>query len=139
MRPCRRLRTRDRDRGAEAVEFALILPVFIALISGVIYFGLILAAQISITQAARDGARYAAICNTNTTCLGAANANVAARTVAGGFGFAITAANVTATACTAPTVANPVPSATVVVTYTVSLPAFPDFQIKGQATTPCGG
>lgn len=57
-RPSRRrtLLTRD-DRGAAAVEMALIMPVLLLLIFGMIDFGRMLNAQITLTQAAREGAR----------------------------------------------------------------------------------
>jgi Flp pilus assembly protein TadG len=50
-----------RDRGAAAVEFALLLPVLLLLIFGLIDFGRALNAQITLTQAAREGARLAAL------------------------------------------------------------------------------
>jgi Flp pilus assembly protein TadG len=48
------------DRGAAAVEFALLLPVLLLVVFGVIDFGRALNAQITLTQAAREGARLAA-------------------------------------------------------------------------------
>src|SRR6185312_11491700 len=48
---------RERERGAAAVEFALVLPVLLMLIFGIIDFGRMLAAKIVITEAAREGAR----------------------------------------------------------------------------------
>jgi Flp pilus assembly protein TadG len=50
-----------RDRGAAAVEFALLLPVLLLLIFGIIDFGRALNAQITLTQAAREGARLEAL------------------------------------------------------------------------------
>ncbi|MFG2056849.1 TadE/TadG family type IV pilus assembly protein [Micromonospora sp. NPDC048930] len=49
------------DRGAAAVEFALLLPVVLLIIFGIIDFGRMLNAQIVISQAAREGARAAAL------------------------------------------------------------------------------
>jgi Flp pilus assembly protein TadG len=46
-----------RDRGAAAVEFALVLPMLLLVIFGLIDFGRMLNAQITITEAAREGAR----------------------------------------------------------------------------------
>lgn len=46
-----------RDRGAAAVEFALLLPVVLLIVFGIIDFGRALNAQITLTQAAREGAR----------------------------------------------------------------------------------
>ena len=51
-------RRRD-ERGAEMVEFAFVVVLLIALLYGIISYGLILAAQTTITQAAADGARAA--------------------------------------------------------------------------------
>jgi Flp pilus assembly protein TadG len=49
------------DRGATAVEFALLLPLLLVLVLGVIDFGRLLNAQITLTQAAREGARLVAL------------------------------------------------------------------------------
>ena len=51
------------QRGQSLVEFALILPVFIILVFGIIDFGMGLRAYITVTQATREGARYAAVGN----------------------------------------------------------------------------
>lgn len=52
------------DRGAVAVEFALLLPVLLLIVFGIIDFGRALNAQITLTQAAREGARLAALGDT---------------------------------------------------------------------------
>jgi Flp pilus assembly protein TadG len=49
------------DLGAAAVEFALILPVLVLLIFAIVDFGRMLATKISVTEAAREGARAAAV------------------------------------------------------------------------------
>ncbi|HAM26198.1 MAG TPA: pilus assembly protein TadE [Microbacteriaceae bacterium] len=56
-------RTDTGQRGAAAVEFALVLPVLLLLIMGLIEFSLIFNSQISLTNAAREGARVMAIHN----------------------------------------------------------------------------
>jgi Flp pilus assembly pilin Flp len=53
-------RLRRDESGANAVEFALLLPVLIILLFGVISVGLLYNQQLSLTQAAREGARFAA-------------------------------------------------------------------------------
>ncbi|QDG62816.1 TadE/TadG family type IV pilus assembly protein [Pseudarthrobacter sp. NIBRBAC000502771] len=50
-----------KERGAVAVEMALLLPLLLLILTGTIEFGRVLNVQISMTQAAREGARYAAI------------------------------------------------------------------------------
>jgi Flp pilus assembly protein TadG len=63
MRQARRLPPAGtpRDRGAVAVEFALMLPLLLMLVSGMIDFGRALNAQISISHAAREGVRASAL------------------------------------------------------------------------------
>ena len=51
---------KQRDRGAAAVEFALILPILLLLIGGIIDFGNMYFHQIVLSNAARDGARLVA-------------------------------------------------------------------------------
>jgi Flp pilus assembly protein TadG len=53
---CRRIR-----RGAAAVEFAIVAPVFVLMVFGMIEFGRAIMVQQVITNAAREGARYAVL------------------------------------------------------------------------------
>jgi Flp pilus assembly protein TadG len=46
-------------KGAVAVEFALILPLLLMLVCGIIEFGMLFRANLSVSQAARSGARTA--------------------------------------------------------------------------------
>lgn len=48
---------RESDRGAAAVEFALVLPLLLLLVFGIIDFGRMLNAQERLTAAARAGAQ----------------------------------------------------------------------------------
>ena len=50
-----------RDRGATAVEVALLMPILLVLVMGIVDFGRALHAQITLTQAAREGVRVAAL------------------------------------------------------------------------------
>lgn len=48
------------DRGAAAVELGLLLPLLLLILFGIIDFGRMYHAQVTLTQAAREGARLAA-------------------------------------------------------------------------------
>lgn len=56
----RRLAPPRRESGAAAVEFALLFPLFIAILFGIINFGFAFNQKINITQAAREASRYGA-------------------------------------------------------------------------------
>lgn len=58
-------RARD-DRGAAAVEFALILPVLLLLLLGIIQFGITFYQWIEMEHAAREGARWGSLGYTAT-------------------------------------------------------------------------
>jgi Flp pilus assembly protein TadG len=51
------------ERGAVAVEFAILLPLLLMIVLGTIEFGRAYNAQITLTNAARDGVRVMAISN----------------------------------------------------------------------------
>jgi Flp pilus assembly protein TadG len=109
----RRRRRGAGDRGAAAVEFALLLPLLLLIVFGLIDFGRALNAQITLTQAAREGARLDA--------LGGTTSQVCARvvTAATSLNLSCTASppEVTVTAtCPAPTSGTPVGTGDGVVT-----------------------
>jgi hypothetical protein len=91
---------RSTDHGAAAVELALVLPLLLVLVFGIIDFGRMLNAQITLTEAAREGARAAA--------LGHDTAARVARTAGG------TVVTTTVTACPGD---DPRADATVVLTH----------------------
>ncbi|MCF8563832.1 pilus assembly protein [Alicyclobacillus tolerans] len=61
-------RVRRGEDGQALVEFALVLPVLALFLMGIIDFGRILSADLTVSEAARDAARYASI--------GASNAQI---------------------------------------------------------------
>ena len=58
---------RNTRRGAAVVEFALIAPIFILLVFGMIEFGRMVMVQQVLTNASREGARLAVLDGTTTS------------------------------------------------------------------------
>lgn len=54
------------ERGAAAVELLIVFPILFALLVGIIDFGSVFNAQVSLTQATREGVRVGAIGETRT-------------------------------------------------------------------------
>ncbi len=96
--------SRWSERGAAAVEMAFVLPVLLFLVFAIIDFGRMLNAQITLTEAAREGARAAAFNQ---------NANNQVQAAAGTLTGVSTTVN---TAC--PANASLTDNATVTATYT---------------------
>jgi len=128
------------DRGAVAVEFALVTYfALIPLLLGIIGFGFIFYSQITITQAAREGARVLSLCNTSksVTCASdaASRAKLAADPVKVNYP-GIASNNITiVTSCAG---ADPTKDAKLTVTYTVNAFLF-SITLTGRASFPCGG
>jgi len=124
-----------RDRGAAAVEMALVLPLLFTMLFGVIDFGRLFNAEIQLSQAAREGARIAA--------LGPTAGDPVARALAAaplpGFGGAGGPVTATAVACT-PT-SPPTDNGVVVVTFRFEFYVLfiPDRVIRQTARMRCGG
>jgi hypothetical protein len=55
------MKTRDRSRGQALVEFALVLPVLVLLLTGFFDLGRVVLAHDSLSNAAREAARYAVV------------------------------------------------------------------------------
>ena len=60
-------RKRPRERGAAAVEFALVLPLLFLVIAGIVDFGRALYTEVILTNAAREGVRAAVMADTSQT------------------------------------------------------------------------
>ncbi len=54
-------KTRNGEDGQAMVEFALILPIFLLILCGIIDFGWLFYNQLSLNNACREGARYAVV------------------------------------------------------------------------------
>ena len=102
-------RQRRGDAGAAAVEFALLLPVLLIIVFGIIDFGRALNAQIELTGAAREGVRLVA--------LGYPDATIQSQTVAAAPG--LSGVTVTVAASCSPG-AGPTANAQVDVSYSFS-------------------
>jgi Flp pilus assembly protein TadG len=129
---------RRRTRGQALTEFALILPVFLAILLGIMQFGILFWAQVTATSIARDTARFAvtqAKCGTpwttaevGTTTLAIQSFGAANATQSGLLGPALTAPEV-AVAYQIPTGATCAPQdaskvVTVLITVAHPIPLF---------------
>jgi Flp pilus assembly protein TadG len=121
------------ERGAVAVEFALLLPILVALLLGVIEFSLALNAQQTLTNAAREGARTVAVTNDQ------AAARAAVRAAAGVLDPALTDADI-AISPAAPCSAGVTTVTTVTYDYEYLTGFFgADLTLTGKAAMRCGG
>jgi Flp pilus assembly protein TadG len=121
------------EDGAVAVEFALLLPILVALLLGIMEFSLVLNTQLTLTSAAREGARAVAVENDQ------AAARTAVRAAATGLDPALADADIAFTpagTCAAGT--------TSVTTITYDHPFLTGFfgtgvTLTGTAAMRCGG
>jgi hypothetical protein len=68
------MRRQARDRGAAAVEFALVVPLLIMLVFGIIDFGYLINRVSLVNNAARDAARVASLNGTHAEVVATADA-----------------------------------------------------------------
>lgn len=121
----------DSERGAAAVEFAILLPLLLMLVLGTIEFGRAYNAQIILTNAARDGVRVMAI-NNNPTAATTAAQNAAA---------SVSSTIPTSAVTVSPTTCSTGTQVTVTLNYTLSTItgiAGP-FSMTGKGVMLCGG
>jgi Flp pilus assembly protein TadG len=102
------MRNRRDERGAAAVEFALVVPLLLLMVLGVAEFGRAYHVQASLSQAAREGVRVMALQNDPAAAIAATRA--AAPTLT------LTNISVSPTSCVASGL-TPTATATVTVTY----------------------
>ena len=133
-----------RERGAVAVEFALVLPIFLGLVLGIAEFGRAFNVQVSLSEAAREAARYAAI-HCSKTGYTASNAQAAG--VAAAPSVALVPANIGITYSGDGTCSSG-NNAVVTVSYTTPwmtgfpalIPGMPaNLSIEGKGVMRCGG
>ncbi len=122
---------RASERGAVAVEFALLAPVLISLLLGIMEFGRAYNVQVSLSNAGREGARVMAISNDQTA------AKTAAENAAVSLSPGLTDANFTFSSPSCTTGSQ----MTVTINYTLNTLtgiAGP-FPLQGVGTMLCGG
>jgi Flp pilus assembly protein TadG len=102
--------TRPRgDRGAAAVEFALVLPVLLILVLGIIEFGRAYNVQTTLSAAAREGVRVMALQSSPAQARAATKTAALPAVVLGDGEIAVSPGSCTGT--------DPAATATVTVTY----------------------
>lgn len=118
------------DRGAAAVEMALVLPVLLMLLVGIVEFGQAYYTKIALTSAARDGARALA--------LGAPDWQDRTRNATN---FGVEAANVTVTANADPCTAGSTAEITASYPHDVGIPFWGNetITISSRGAMRCGG
>lgn len=119
------------QRGAVAVEFAIVLPVLLTLVLGIMEFGRAYNAQISLTNAAREGVRVMAISN-DPAAAKAATMNAA---------VSLTPALVDSNISFSQSSCSPTQQMTVTIRYTLStITGFAGpFELTGKGVMLCGG
>jgi Flp pilus assembly protein TadG len=124
------------ERGAAAVEFALVVPVLLLLLLGIIEFGRAYNTQISLTHAARETARYMVIYDNGTnsattwTAASSAGRNAAPSLKGADMTFSAVPANCTAGTTLAVSVSYPLKTVTGIAK---------DMTLTGKAAMRCGG
>jgi Flp pilus assembly protein TadG len=117
------------ERGAVAVELALVAPILLLIIVGIVEFAYFFNLQISVTQAAREAARTMAVTNDSGKAKAAG--------VAGAPSIQLAPGNVSLSgACSS--------GATVTATVTYSAPTLtgffvPSLNVSGKGAMRCGG
>jgi Flp pilus assembly protein TadG len=104
------------DEGQAVVEFAVILPVLLLVLFGILQFGIVFNNYIQVTSAAREGARKAA----TSRALGVTAAESAATTSARNAAASLNQSNLTVTFPNSPTFLQGT-DVTVKVTYPYSV------------------
>ncbi|WP_024367158.1 TadE/TadG family type IV pilus assembly protein [Arthrobacter sp. TB 26] len=123
--------SKTSERGAVAVEFALLAPVLVMMLLGIMEFGRAYNTQITLSSAAREGVRVMAINNN------AAAARTAAKSSAPALKPVLADTNITITPATCTTGAQ----VTLKITYSLSTMtgiAGP-FAMEGKGVMLCGG
>ncbi|RKO25566.1 pilus assembly protein [Pseudarthrobacter phenanthrenivorans] len=119
------------ERGAAAVEFAIILPVLLTLVLGIMEFGRAYNTQLSLTHAAREGVRVMAI----------SNDPVAAKAAAKNAAVSLTPSLTDSSISFSQPSCAPMKQMTVTINYSLSplTGFFGPFPLTGKSVMLCGG
>jgi Flp pilus assembly protein TadG len=124
------------DRGAAAVEFALVLPLLVMLFAGIAELGRIYYLQAMLSGAAREGALVMALQNNTATAVSAA------KTAAGSVALSDTQILVTPATGACRSTTTPV-QASVTITFATPLVSAvfgtPPVKVHGYGVMQCGG
>jgi Flp pilus assembly protein TadG len=128
--------SRTSERGAAAVEFAIVVPVLVTLLLGIMEFSRVYNAQSEVSAAAREGVRVLAVTGNQVT------ARSAAKNVAVSLNPALQDSNISfGSPCPSTVSAGTSPQATITITYSLSTLtgiAGP-FTMTGKGAMLCGG
>ena len=123
--------SKTSERGAVAVEFALLAPVLVMLLLGIMEFGRAYNAQVTISSAAREGVRVMAIGNSPTA------ARTAAKDAAVSLQPALSDANITISPSTCTTGAQMTFKITINLSTMTGIAG--PFPMEGRGVMLCGG
>ncbi|GAA3639276.1 TadE/TadG family type IV pilus assembly protein [Microlunatus ginsengisoli] len=133
------MQPRQSERGAAALEFALVVPVLLVLVLGIAEFGRAFYTQITLSAAAREGVRVMALSTTPATAV----ANAKSATINAATGLGLTGGQIVVTpgaGCPNPNTAGA--QATVTINY--SMPFItdmfgPSISLHGKGVMRCNG
>ena len=125
----------ERHRGQALTEFALVVPILSLILFGITDLGLAINDLITITNAARNGARVAALNSGSTSAVNTAVADAAPSSAPSLIRCSTPTASVTAVANASPPPTNSGWTVTVSCTYTPITPLAPLFSFFGGSTT----
>ncbi|ALV42656.1 pilus assembly protein TadE [Pseudarthrobacter sulfonivorans] len=128
--------SRASERGAVAVEFAIVAPLLVMLLLGIMEFSRAYNAQASLSAAAREGVRVMAVTGKSS------DAKTAAKNTAAALRPALQDTDISfGTACPVTSAAGSSPQITITITYSLSTMtgiAGP-FAMTGKGAMLCGG
>ena len=109
-----------RGTGQAMVEFALVIPIFLVVLAAIIYFGFMLFSKMSVINAAREGARVAAMTADVTQIQNVTSSRVSSAAASGGLAPGLIGVTTT---CVPPSLRTPPVSSCTLTLHTASNPS----------------